>query len=156
MNLLVLFIVLNIINVILQTVKSIATVKCGKVGAALINAIAYGIYTVVLVYTNSELSLAAKVGVTAATNLIGVYIVKLLEEKLRKDRLWKIEFTVNSRYADAIETELHRVSISHNSVYVGEHTIFNCYCRTQYESARTKEIIQKFNAKYFASETKLL
>lgn len=32
-NLLLTFIALNIVNVILQTVKSIATVKCGKVAA---------------------------------------------------------------------------------------------------------------------------
>ena len=51
MNLLILFIVLNIANVILQTAKSICTVKCGKLVAAIANAIAYGLYTVVIVYT---------------------------------------------------------------------------------------------------------
>ena len=44
-KLLIIFIVLNIFNVIIQTVKSIATVKCGKGAAALINAVAYGLYT---------------------------------------------------------------------------------------------------------------
>ncbi len=34
-QLLIIFIVLNILNVIIQTVKSIATVKCGKAVAAL-------------------------------------------------------------------------------------------------------------------------
>jgi len=37
------FIILNIVNVILQTCKSLATVKCGKFGAALVNAVAYGL-----------------------------------------------------------------------------------------------------------------
>ena len=40
MNLLVIFTILNIINVILQTIKSIATFKCGKTMAAIINAVA--------------------------------------------------------------------------------------------------------------------
>ena len=50
MKLIVIFILLNIANVIIQTVKSIATIKCGKGLASVINAIAYGLYTVVVVY----------------------------------------------------------------------------------------------------------
>ena len=49
-KLLLVFIGLNIANVIIQTVKSIATVKCGKGVAAIVNAVAYGLYTVVTVY----------------------------------------------------------------------------------------------------------
>ena len=49
MNLLTLFIILNIVNVIIQTVKSIATIKCGKYMAAFVNAVAYGLYTVVVI-----------------------------------------------------------------------------------------------------------
>ena len=45
MKLLILFIVMNILNVIIQTIKSIATIKCGKTVAALVNALAYGLYT---------------------------------------------------------------------------------------------------------------
>ena len=40
-TLLLTFIILNILNVIIHTVKSIATVKCGKTAAAIINAVAY-------------------------------------------------------------------------------------------------------------------
>ena len=50
MSLLTTFILLNILNVIIQTVKSLATVKCGKTVAALVNAVAYGLYTIVVVY----------------------------------------------------------------------------------------------------------
>ena len=38
-RLLITFIMLNIVNVIIQTVKSLATVKCGKSVAALVNAV---------------------------------------------------------------------------------------------------------------------
>ena len=48
-ELLIIFIVLNIVNVVIQTVKSLATVKCGKTVAAIVNAVAYGLYTVVVV-----------------------------------------------------------------------------------------------------------
>ena len=45
MDLLILFVVMNILNVVIQTIKSLATIKCGKTAAALINAFAYGLYT---------------------------------------------------------------------------------------------------------------
>ena len=41
MNILVIFIVLNVLNVIIQTVKSICTIKCGKLMASFVNALAY-------------------------------------------------------------------------------------------------------------------
>ena len=59
-NLLIIFIVLNVVNVIIQTVKTIATVKCGKTVAAIVNAVTYALYTVVLVYTMCDLPLWAK------------------------------------------------------------------------------------------------
>ena len=49
MNLLLLFIILNIINVVVQTAKSIITIKSGKIVASIVNAVAYGFYTVVLI-----------------------------------------------------------------------------------------------------------
>ena len=45
MEMLIIFIVLTILNVVIQTIKSIATIKCGKWAAALVNAVAYGLYT---------------------------------------------------------------------------------------------------------------
>ena len=86
-KLLVIFIVLNALNVIIQTVKSICTVKCGKISAALVNALAYGLYTVVLVYMVCDLSTWLKAVIVGGCNLIGVYIVKLLEEKMQKEKL---------------------------------------------------------------------
>ena len=104
MNLLILFVVLNVVNVILQTAKSIATLRCGKTVAALANAIAYGLYTVVIIYTNCELPLVAKVAVVAVTNLIGVYVVKWVEEKLNKEKLWKVEATVPQYLAEDLHS----------------------------------------------------
>ena len=85
LNLLIIFIILNILNVIIQTVKSIATVKCGKAVAAITNAVAYGLYTVVVVYTMCDLPLTYKAIIVAVCNLIGVYVVKYFEEKSQKE-----------------------------------------------------------------------
>ena len=157
MKLLILFIVLNVANVIIQTVKSIATIKCGKIAAALVNAIAYGLYTIVIVYTNCELNLWIKVAVVGIANLIGVYVVKWFEEKGRKDRLWKVEATVLRGYTGMLHADLVKNEISHNYLEnVGKYTLFNIYCLTQKESAKAKEIMDKYDAKYFVSESKVL
>ena len=156
-TLLLTFIILNILNVIIQTVKSIATVKCGKTAAAVINAVAYGLYTVVTVYMMCELELWLKALIVAVANLIGVYVVKFLEEKARKDKLWRVESTVEKCYRDELHETLLQIDISHNYIdNVGRYAVFNIYCPTQKESAIVKEILSKYNAKYFVTETKNL
>lgn len=158
MKLLVLFIVLSVVNVILQTFKSLATVKCGKVGAALVNATAYGLYTVVLVYTNADFPLWEKVLVTAVCNLVGVYIVKAIEEKARKDKLWKVETTVNCDDTFKVRLALRDAGLSYSviSTNTKDRSVFNIYCPTKKESEKVKEILGNFDAKYFVTESKSL
>ena len=156
MELLIIFIVLNIANVIIQTVKSIATVKCGKAVAAIVNAVAYGLYTIVTVYLMCELDLYLKAGIVALCNLVGVYVVKLIEEKARKDKLWKVEMTLPPEHAEKVHTMLQLVNIPHNYIDIEKYVLFNCYCATQAESARVKTIANDFEAKYFVSESKTL
>ena len=114
-QLLIIFIVLNILNVIIQTVKSIATVKCGKGVAAIVNAIAFGLYTIVTVYLMCELPLYWKAIIVALCNLVGVYVVKWCEEKARKDKLWKIEATFN--HDENIITDLKEWANANNIGY---------------------------------------
>lgn len=153
-KLFVIFLLLSVVNVILQTVKSLVTVKCGKLSAAVMNAVAYGIYTVLLVYMNCDLDTATKALVTAGCNFIGVYIVKYFEEKARKDKIWKIECSVKCADADAVAAELEKLNLSFNNVSFGERKTFNIYANTQAETTRAREVIKKYNAKYFISETK--
>lgn len=156
-NLLILFILLNVANVIIQTVKSLATIKCGKGMAALVNAIAYGLYTVVLVYTVCDLPLWFKVVVVAACNLVGVFIVKWGEEKSRKAKLWKVEATVYDAYTESLHHDLEVAEIPHNYITdIGKYTVFNIYCETQRESKLAKDILDWNKAKYFVSESKTL
>lgn len=156
-NLLLIFIGLNIANVIIQTVKSIATVKCGKAVAALVNAVAYGLYTIVTVYMLCELSLGLKAIIVALCNLVGVFVVKWAEEKARKDKLWKVEATVLRGHTTALHCNLVDADIPHNYLEnVGRYTLFNIFCATQKQSAKAKEIMAKYDAKYFVTESKNL
>jgi hypothetical protein len=156
-TLLLTFIILNILNVIIQTVKSIATVKCGKTAAAIINAVAYGLYTIVTVYMMCELELWLKALIVAVANLIGVYVVKLLEEKARKDKLWKVEATVLRGWTKELHRALVVAEIPHNYLEnVGKYTLFNIFCETQAQSTKAKHILDSVEAKYFVSESKNL
>ena len=51
------FCILQVLNVVMSTIKSICTIKCNKIVASLVNAIYYGLYTVVLIFMTCELEL---------------------------------------------------------------------------------------------------
>ena len=156
-NLFWIFVILNVVNVIIQTVKSIATIKCGKWAAAVVNAVAYGLYTVVIVYTICDLPLWLRALVVAVANLVGVYVVKLVEEKKRKDKLWKVEATIPNELTDKLHHELKIREVPHNFIdNVGQYTVFNIYCETQKQSAVAKILLNEHQAKYFVSESKTL
>ena len=156
MELLILFIVMNILNVVIQTIKSIATIKCGKTAAAIINAIAYGLYTYIVVLTMCELPLLTKCIVVAVCNFIGVWVVKWGEEKARKDKLWKVEATVNPIHLDKLKNIFEKNGIPFSYIDVNKYVIFNLYCATQKDSLFVKSVLDHHNAKYFVSESKTL
>ena len=157
MNLLLLFILMNILNVIIQTVKSLVTVKCGKTTAAVVNAIAYGLYTYIMVLTMCELPMLVKCLVVAFCNFVGVYLVKWGEEKARKDKLWKVEATVPVYYTNSLRLSLKESNIPFNYIEdIGDYTIFNIYCQTQADSAWVRQLMEHYELKYFVSESKTL
>lgn len=156
---LMVFIVLNVVNVIIQTIKSIATVSWGKWGASIANAIAYSLYTVVVIFMNADgLGIMWKAIIIGLANLVGVYVVKLFEEKKRKDRLWKIEATFDHKesFIQSLKlwAELEHISI--NYIDIDKYYVVNFYAPTQNASKLIKDFILRFNGKYFVSETKNL
>ena len=157
MKLLILFIVMNVLNVIIQTVKSICTIKCGKTVAAIVNAVAYGLYTYIVVLTMCDLPLLAKCLIVAGANFVGVFVVNFIEEKARKDKLWKVEATVPASMVIPLHDALKDCGIAHNYIEdVGQYTIFNIYCPTQEDSIAVRKVLENRNAKYFVSESKTL
>lgn len=154
MNTILLFALCTAVNVILSTIKSILTVKGGKLSASFINALTYGFYSYVIVLTSADgMPIWLKMAITAVCNFIGVYLVKWIEEKARKDKLWKVELTVPTKYATTIDFDLH--DVPHSYIKLSDkHTLFNFYCATQKESAKVKAIANQYEAKYFVAESK--
>lgn len=157
MNILITFIIANIANVIIQTAKSLITIKGNKFSAALINALAYGFYTyIVVLMVCDELPLWARALIVGLCNLIGVYVVKWIEEKKQKEKLWKIELTTSAENANILSDLLSSYKISHNHFTVDKWEIFNIFTATKQQSHYVKELAKQYGAKCFASETKYL
>ncbi len=155
MELLVTFIVLNIFNVIIHTGKTLATVNSGKIVASTANAIAYGLNTVMVIYLMCELPLWWKVIIVAICNFVGVFVVKWIEEKSRKDKLWKVEVTMSHHDACELIDYLNKKDVfSYNYVNIRKYVLFNFYCPTQKDTVKVKELLKNYHVKYFVSESK--
>ena len=142
----IIFIVLNIINVVLQTVKSLLTTKGGKYSASIMNAVAYAVYTVVLVYMTCELSTIAKALIVGGCNLVGVYIVKSIEEKKQTRKIYKIEFTVTG---DTLKKIMNAETLKHyNTIAIGDMNIINFYCYNKQELKEVENITKRYDGKY--------
>lgn len=157
MNFLITFILLSIINVIFSTIRSITTIKGGKMLASLISGGYFAFYNVMLIYTVADFPMWQKCIITFCCNVLGVWIVKFIEEKLQKDKLWKVEATIPAEYTQDVRHLLNDLSIPNNYIPdVGKYTIFNIYCATKRDAASAKDVLDKYDAKYFASESKIL
>ena len=157
MKFLIIFIGLSIVNVIFATIRSITTLKSGKLVASLISGGYYAFYNIMLIYTVIDFPMWQKCLITF---VIGVFLVKWGEEKARKDRLWKVEGTISNQGLypedDDCIIELRKSNIPFNYIDVKKYILINCYCATQADSAKVKEILSKYDAKYFVSESKVL
>ena len=155
-ELLITFIILSIINVIFSTVRSIVTIKGNKVTASFISGGYFAFYNIMLLYTVADFPMWQKCIITFVCNVIGVFIVKFIEEKSRKDKLWKVEATIPRAEASRLINYLENSELSYNYVDINKYYLFNFYCPTQKESASVKELLDNFDAKYFVSESKTL
>ena len=157
---LTLFVILSIINVVFATIKSIITVNGNKWIASILSGGYYAFYNIMMLYTVADFPMWQKCVITFACNLVGVFVVKWGEEKARKDKLWKVEATLKGENIDPTcddcLLELKANNISYNYIDLEKYLIVNCYCATQTESATVREILNKYDAKYFVSESKSL
>lgn len=108
MKMIILFSALTILNVVIQTIKSLCTVKCSTKISACVNALAYGLYTFVIFYTTADgMSLWLKALITAIANLIGVVVANNLFDKMFSQEVkWKVEVSIPILEATRFENRL--------------------------------------------------
>lgn len=157
MTFLLTFVTLSIINVVFSTIRSITTIKSGKTVASLVSGGYFAFYNVMLIYTVADFPMWQKCVITFVCNVIGVWVVKFFEEKMQKDKLWKVETSILNCYMDDVIVLLQESNIPFNYIEgIGKYTIFNIFCATQEQSIAVKEILKTYRAKYFVSESKTL
>lgn len=150
------YILFSILNVIIQTIKSIATIKCNKYVASVVNAVAYGLYTYIIFITSDEsLGLWFKIIVVAIANLIGVFIVKYFEEKNRKDKMWLVKMTIPTKYAEQAKQTLEEADIPFTYYDLNKYYVFDTFCENQAQTTIATKICFACQGKAFASENKL-
>ncbi len=160
MNILI-FIIATIINVTLSTIRSICTIKCGKWLSAISNAICYGFYPLIVMLTAKDtVTIVTNMVITAVANFICVWLIKYVEEKAKKDKLWKIEMAIPAVLGFNIEEEiavdlLKSHNIPYNWHYMDGWIIFNCYCMTQEQTKVCADIVKTCGGKISAYENKM-
>ena len=155
----VIFFICQLINVALNTAKTIIMHKEEKVSSAIINAVTYGFYTVIIVMTASSLPLWITIIVTIITNLIGVYVSMLVLEKLKKDSVWEITATLCAREWTQgwLKNYLNQENISFNAIQTNmiDEYVYHIYSYNQKESRKIKKALDYVQAKYIVHEEKV-
>lgn len=155
MSLLSLFIVANIVNVIMSTIKTLVTVNANKYVAAIVSAVNYGFNVYIVVLTVCELPLIEKCLVVGFCNLVGVFVVKWVEEKARKEKLWLVKITVPAKNFPDLYEEINSKNISCTYYNLQKYYVLDCYCEKQRDTAFVTDLCKKYGGKMFASENKM-
>lgn len=158
MNFIIFFTLLTLANVIIQTLKTLVTVKGGKWSAATVNAVTFALYTYVIFFTATDgIALWQKALITGVCNFVGVLAIKWLEEKTAKDKLWIFNCTAKIDNSQIVKiTELLKtmeISLTYNELKDELYTL-SIYSYTQKESEMIKSVLENYNVKYCIIETK--
>ena len=147
------FIVATLVNVILSTLKSVITVKGGRVVASIVNAVAYGFNTI-CIKSISDVELWVAILVTVVSNLVGVYIALTITKKFEKERLWKITVTVPTENLKNFKTDLLASDIGfivYETTYE-KYKVVDVFSHHKAESRILRGLICKYKAKYTINE----
>ena len=158
MNAIIFFALMTVINVTLSTIRSLCTIKGGKWLSAITNALCYGFYPLIVMLTAKDtVSIITNMVITAVANFVCVWLIKFVEEKARKDKLWKFEATFehNEKRLDIIKESCELHEIPYNYIDIDKYYVMNFYAKSQSESEIIKALIDSHNGKYFVSESKL-
>jgi uncharacterized protein YebE (UPF0316 family) len=159
MNAILIFAIATIVNVTLSTIRALCTIKGGKWLSASMNALCYGFYPLIVMLTaKGTVDIIINMIITALANFVCVWLIKFVEEKARKDKMWKVEMAIPLDLSNEVIEKLKSTGgwIPFNYNYLGKWCIFNCYCDTQDQTKFAKDLAKNYNGKISAYESKSL
>ena len=149
-NVIIVFCICSLVNVILSTLKTLIMVNAGRGSAIIINAVCYGFYTFV-VKQLAEVDYWTAVLVTIGANIVGVWISYKIMDLFKKDRLWRITVTLKNKKAlDECKINLEKYNIGFTPIE--KTNSIDIYSYNQKESAIIKSILGNYDYKYFIQE----
>lgn len=151
------FFICQLINVALNTAKTIIMYRENKISSSIINAVTYGFYAIIVVMTASALPLWLTILITFVTNLIGVYGSMWLLDRFKKDSMWEIHATIDEKYADYLYDEFDIAEIDYVSLNTSDENKYMLiiFSHDQKESTLIKERLDFYGAKYNVCEEKV-
>ena len=150
----ILFFVLQFINVVLSTMRSVLTVTANKHVSVIANTVSYTFYSaIVKLMTGQDMWIV--IAATFVTNILGVYLADFILNKMKKDKLWKFEIAVPIERSKKFHIYMLKNNIPYTKYVTSKYMIYHCYCATQKESQVVVELAKKYNAKVSAYESKL-
>ena len=151
------FVILNFINVLVNTARSLMTIKGGKWLASLANAICYGYYTIIIVITATyDIPIIYKCIAVAIVNFIGVFTIKFCEEKLKKTSLWVYNVIgITNNTSVYISNQLMKRGIpSINSRIANNFNNVQIFSENEKDSKYIVATLNELELKYYATEAK--
>ena len=149
-NVVIVFCICSLVNVILSTLKTLIMVNAGRGSAIIINAVCYGFYTFV-VKQLAEVDYWTAVLVTIGANIVGVWISYKIMDLFKKDKLWRITVTLKNKKAlDECKVNLEKYNIGFTPIE--KTNSIDIYSYNQKESAIIKTILANYDYKYFIQE----
>lgn len=154
-KLILIYLALQTIYVILNTLTTIWKINGGKWLAAFSSGICYALYVYVLIYTAADFPNWIKALLTFVTNCVGVLVSRIITEKLRKNKLWEIVATVDKAKAEwlvgVLNNEKPPFTFNYSEVSNNK-IVFRFYSENKSQSIIIKKYLNLVEAKYIVHE----
>lgn len=142
------FVAIQLVNVIISTIKSIVTVNGSRMSASVVNAVSYT-FGAVITKLLTEQSFEVAIAVTFITNLVGVWLGKYIMDKRKPERLWTVNATVRGKEKQALEEKLRQRSIQFVLLPAeNDRYLYTIFAHSKAESSLLQEILAGFKVKY--------
>lgn len=152
-----LFFLLQLVNVVLSTLRSVLTVNASPAVASVFAAISYTFYNVIVKLITSQ-DMMVIIVVTFITNLIGTYLGKLMYNKSQKDKLWIYTATMKTKNVDVdnIMKMLKIADIKYVYTVLEEGVMYSIqvFAPTAGHSTLIKAMFADYGIKYYVIEAK--
>ena len=156
-NLIIIFIIAQLINVIISTLKYILTSKAKPIMAAAINAVSYTVGAAVTYLISKEDNLTIVMIITFLANIAGVPIGRWIVDNFSKDRLWVYNATmkINKNDMDRIYTtfkSIDNISCVYEELDYDKLYEVKFFANNKEDSKRVVALLKRFHAKYYIIE----